>query len=431
MLNHTEASPTGRRSPIRATSASSAFLMLAMILLVGCGVHSAPVIIATATPEHHEILPSELPAPFATPSANNGPHVIPPPDGATLYTPPGFKVAEWASGLDNPRFLTVAPNGDIFVAESAAGRVTVLRASNDPAKPDVREHFVTDLHQPFGIAFYPPGKSPKYVYIADTDEVIRFPYANGDLTATGPGEKMVDLTPGGYNQHWTRTILFTRDGKKMLVAVGSKSNIGIEDPPRASVMEFNPDGTGGRVYATGLRNAVGLTWNPVTGKLWAAVNERDGLGDRVPPDYATSVVDGGFYGWPYYYIGTNHDPRMPENAALRDRVLVPDVLLEPHCAALSIEFDTGKMFPFEYRNDAFLVMHGSWNRSDRAGYKVVRIPMNRDGTPKGGYEDFVWGWKMPDEDVWGRPVACVFAKDGSLLITDDGENKIWRVSVDK
>ena len=356
---------------------------------------------------------------------------MPRPAGAALHVPPGFTIAEWASGLDNPRFLTVAPNGDVFVAESAAGTILLLRPSAGDAEPAVRSEFLTGLSQPFGIAFYPRGPHPKYVYIADTDAVLRFPYKNGDLKASGPGKLLIPLTGGGYHQHWTRTIVFSPDSKKLYVAVGSRENVGIEDPPRACVMQYAPDGTGRRVFASGLRNAVGLGFSPVTGALWAAVNERDDLGDNVPPDYATSVRAGGFYGWPYYYIGKHHDPRMPERPDLAAKTIVPDVLLEPHCAALSISFGQASDFPEQYKTGIYVAMHGSWNRSTRAGYKVARLPMNRNGAAQGGYKDFVWGWCMPDGTVWGRPVCTAFARDGSLLITDDGGNKIWRVSYRK
>jgi glucose/arabinose dehydrogenase len=388
---------------------------------------SSELVVVQAQPATHLILPADLPQPFATDSVNNGPHLGPRPAGAALYVPPGFTIKAVCTELNGPRWMTVAPNGDVFVSESTSGRVSVLRSANGQA-PTV-SHFATGLHQPFGIAFYPSGADPQYVYIADTDEVLRFPYRSGDLEATGQPEQIAALPGGGYNQHWTRTIVFSPDDRRLYIAIGSKENIGIDPVPRACVMTCNPDGSDMRVFASGLRNAVGLSFNPVTGALWAAVNERDQMGDHLPPDYVTSVKEGGFYGWPYYYIGGNHDPRMPQRPDLQSKVIVPDVLLEPHCAALSIEWDTGRQFPAEYRNDGFVAMHGSWNRADRVGYEVARIPMKRDGTPKnGGYEDFVWGWKVSNDVVWGRPVSVAFLKDGSMLISDDGSSTIWRVT---
>ena len=385
----------------------------------------------TDQPGTHHITAADLPVPFATPSVNNGQDIVPRPADVSLHTLPGFKVSEWSAGLVNPRWIQVAPNGDVFVSESSAGRIAVLRPNPNGGKPTITR-FVTGLSQPFGIAFYPLGPNPQYVYIADTDEVLRFPYKNGQTTSSvtvDQATKIEALTPGGYNQHWTRTIVFSPDSKKLYIGVGSRENIGEEDPPRACVMTCNPDGSDFKPYATGLRNAVGLTFNPVNGALWAATNERDGLGSHVPPDYTTSVKPDGFYGWPYTYIGAHHDPRMPNKPDLESKAIVPDVLLEPHCAALSIEFDTGHQFPAQFHDDGFVAMHGSWNRADPSGYKVVRIPMNPDGTAKGTYQDFVWGWKLhPNGPVWGRPVSATFMKDGSLLISDDGGNVIWRVT---
>ncbi len=378
-------------------------------------------------PATYHLSAAKLPPPYATPSVRNEPNIVARPSGARLYTPPGFQIEEWANDLERPRLIEVAPNGDVFVAESYVNRVTVLRPDQS-GRPRTRSYFATDLRQPFGIAFYPPGPNPRYVYIANPDSVVRFPYRNGDLKARGPARLLVRLPGGGYNQHWTRTLVFRPDGKKMYVSVGSESNVGIEAPPRACVMEYNPDGTGRRLFASGLRNAVGLGFSPITGALWAAVNERDGLGDNVPPDYVTSVKAGGFYGWPYYYIGAHHDPRMPQRPDLRRKTIVPDVLLEAHCAALSVTFYTGAQFPAAYKNDIFVAMHGSWNRRSRDGYKVVRVRMQPDGRAQGGYEDFAWGWRTARGQVWGRPVYTAIARDGSLLISDDGSNKIWHVA---
>lgn len=408
-------------------------LFLAVLLTVSVaalwraagGQNGSRLYVQKTPPPPRHIRAATLPAPYATPSVDTHPRVGPRPRGATLSVPPGFQIEAWASGLNNPRFLTVAPNGDVFVAESAADRVTVLRST--AGRPPIRSHFATGLRQPFGIAFYPPGPNPSAIYIANTDAVVRFPYRNGDLKARGAGKTLIHLPGGGYNQHWTRTLLFSPDGKRLYVAVGSRSNVGIEAPPRACIMEYDPDGTHGRIFASGLRNAVGLTTNPITGALWAAVNERDEIGNDVPPDYATHVKPGGFYGWPYYYIGGHHDPRMPQRPELKNKTIVPDVLLEAHCAALSIVFYTAAQFPAQYKNEGFVALHGSWNRRPPNGYKVVRVLMRPDGTAQGSYQDFVWGWKTADNRIWGRPVALAITKDGALLISDDGGNKIWRV----
>lgn len=381
---------------------------------------------------------ADLPKPFATESVKNGPKLVPRPPNALPKVPAGFKVEELLSGLKNPRLLRTAPNGDIFVAESRTGLIRVLRASGKGAagKPEVNEVFATDLKRPFGIAFYPLGDNPQYVYIGDTDAIIRFPYRNGDVKARGAAEVIVpdipgwgELTGGG---HWSRDIVFSPDGKKMFVSVGSHSNV-YENPNeneknRATILQYNPDGTGFRVYASGIRNAVGIAIHPQTRELWASVNERDGLGDDLVPDYITRVKENGFYGWAWYYIGPHQDPRhagkYPE---LRDKVIVPDVLLQSHSASLQMTFYTGKMFPREYSNDAFAAEHGSWNRSKRTGYKLIRVPL-KNGVPTGEYEDFMTGFVTPEGNVWGRPVGVTVMQDGSLLVSDDGSNTIWRVS---
>jgi glucose/arabinose dehydrogenase len=377
---------------------------------------------------HYYYDPAKLPAPFSTRSVDNGPRVEGRPDDTKLHVPPGFAIAEFASGLPGPRKMAVAPNGDVFVAESGPGRVVVLRDTKHTGKADVVETFADHLELPYGLAFYPPGKNPKYLYVGNTNSIVRFPYHAGDLHAVGAPEKLADLPGNGYHGHWTRNLLFSKDGKTLYVSVGSAGNVETgEDPRRAAILTFNPDGTGMQIFASGLRNPIGTAWNPATGALWASVNERDDMGDDLPNDYTTSVKQGGFYGWPNYYTGPNHDARMPENPELKARVITPDVLLEPHCAALSVTFYTASQFPQAYRNDAFVAMHGSWNRATRTGYKVVRIPMKPDGTPAGGYDDFAWGWSTSSGQVWGRPVDTEVASDGSLLISDDGAGKIWRV----
>lgn len=365
----------------------------------------------------HYIDPKRLPKPFATESAENQPDVTPR-RGAPLHVAPGFKVVPWVTGLSRPRSLAVAPNGDVFVAESYDGRVTVLRGKR-------RATFATGLKQPYGIAFYPPGPSPKYVYIAHTDKVVRYPYRSGDLKVRGKGETLMALPGGGYNQHWTRNVLFAPKGNRMFVTVGSASNASPEDAPRASILVASPDGTSAQTFASGLRNPVGLAFQPGTDRLWAAVNERDRLGNDLVPDYVTHVERGGFYGWPYFYIGAHRDPRVeiPPNVRLRPGI-VPDVLLEAHCAALGIAFPPAK----SRFKGAFVSMHGSWNRTKRSGYKIVRVLFDAKGNPTGRYQDFVWGFATASGRVWGRPVDVAFAKDGALLFSDDAAGTIWRVA---
>lgn len=388
-----------------------------------------PQIVNFDAAAHYEIKPADLPKPFASESANHSSRVVPQPADARLNVPQGFKINIYAEGdFNNPRWMTLAPNGDVFVADSGANKIIILRDTNSDGVADQRFTFTGDVSQPFGMAF-----NGDWFYVANTDSVVRFKYKTGQTQADGAPEKLIALTRGGYNQHWTRNIIFSPDGKKMYVSIGSSGNVDIEtDERRAAVSEYNPDGTGYRLYASGIRNPIGLDWNPVTKELWTAANERDGLGDKLVPDFVTSVKDGAFYGFPYYYIGQNKDPRRPEEIKLAAPVTVPDVLVESHSAALGLAFYTGKMFPQEYQNDAFVAFHGSWNRDKLTGYKVVRVHMN-NGKPVGGYEDFVSGW-LPDEnsrDVWGRPVGLLVNSDGSLLICDDGANKIWRVSYGK
>jgi glucose/arabinose dehydrogenase len=375
----------------------------------------------------------DLPAPYATKSANNGPDVVARPQNAWPQAPAGFKVDLYASGLDNPRMIRTAPNGDFFLAESDNGDVKVFRGITSDGKPEQVQVFASGLNRPYGIAFYPPGASPQWVYVGNTDSVVRFPYKNGDLKTSGSPEHIADL-PDGHG-HWTRDIQFTPDGKKMFVSVGSASNV--DDPDttpaeknRADILEFNPDGSEMRVYASGIRNAGGgLAVNPKTGELWCSVNERDGLGDNLVPDYITHVQDGGFYGWPWWYMGGNQDPRHKgKHPELKEKAIVPDVLLQAHNASLGFIFYEGKQFPAEYEGDIFASEHGSWNRSVRAGYEVIRVPLHHTGHASGEYEDFLTGFVVDNGHVWGRPVAVTVAPDGSLLVTDDGSNSIWRVS---
>ncbi len=379
-----------------------------------------------------KITVADFPQPYATKSAGNAPRIVARPENAWPQAPSGFIVELYAAGLDNPRLARTAPNGDVFVAESEPGDVKIFRGFTPAGKPELVETFAAGMHLPYGINFYPPGPDPQYVYIGTTDAVLRFPYRNGDMKARGPSQRIASL-PGGGN-HWTRDIAFTPDGRKMLVSVGSASNL--DDPDttrseriRADILEFNPDGTGMRVYAYGLRNAgSGIAFDPRTGDLWCSVNERDGLGDDLVPDYITHVEPGGFYGWPWFYIGDHQDPRhRGKHPELKDKVIVPDVLLQPHNASLEFTFYEGKQFPAEYWGDIFASQHGSWNRSARTGYDVIRIPLHQTGHATGEYEEFVTGFVLPDGSVWGRPVGITVARDGSLLFTDDASGSIWRI----
>ncbi len=377
---------------------------------------------------------ADLPKPFDTPSANNGPKVIPRPEGAWPQVPKGFEVTEFGTKLEQPRVVVTAPNGDLFIAESAPGRLRVLRDADGDGKPEVTSAFATNLKQPFGIAFYPPGPEPTFVYVANTDSVVRFPYTRGDTKASAPPTVMVADIPGGGRLqgggHWTRDVVFSLDGKRMFVSVGSRSNVSDDDGEkrRADVLVFNPDGKNEQLYASGLRNAVGLAIHPKTGQLWASVNERDGLGDHLVPDYITHVEEGGFYGWPWYYIGAHQDPRHKgKHPELAEKAIVPDVLLQSHSASLAMTFYNGASFPKEYTLDGFACEHGSWNRSRRTGYKVIRVPL-RDGKATGEYEDFMVGFVTPDGNVWGRPVGVTVAKDGALIVTDDGSGTVWRIA---
>ena len=390
-----------------------------------------PHIVNFDRPTVISIDPKTLPQPFATESARRNSRQVAQPADAKLFVPKGFKVNVFADGgFREPRWMALAPNGDVFLADSHGNSVIVLRDKNKDGIAEERFVWSNKLSQPFGMAFY-----KDWFYVANTDSIVRFKYTPGQTAAEGDPERLVELTAGGYNQHWTRNVLFSPDGSKMFVSIGSATNVSVEaDPKRAAISVYDPDGKNHHIYASGLRNPIGLAWNPKTGELWAAVNERDGLGDDLVPDYATSVKEGGFYGWPYSFIGQNEDPRRKgENAALVAKAIVPDVLFTSHVAALGIQFYTGKMFPKEYHGDAFVAFHGSWNRQKMSGYKVVRIRF-KDGKVVGNsYEDFVSGW-LPTEDsneVWGRPVGLLVAADGSLLITDDGAKKIWRVSYGK
>jgi glucose/arabinose dehydrogenase len=380
-----------------------------------------------------KITVADLPPPYATESAGNGPRIVARPAGAWPIAPQGFKVELYATGLTNPRIIKTAPNGDIFVAESMMGRIRVLHGVTADGKAASSQIFAEGLNRPFGLAFYPSGSDPQWLYVGDTDAVLRIPYRNGDQTARGAARHLVDL-PTGRGGHWTRNVEFSADGKTMFVSVGSASNV--DDPDvtpaeanRADVLQFDPEGKGQKVYAWGIRNCVGLALHPTTGELWCSVNERDGLGDNLVPDYITHVEPGAFYGWPWYYMGGAQDPRHPgKHPELKGKVTVPDVLLQPHNASLGMLFYEGSQFPADYKGDLFAAEHGSWNKSVRVGYEVIRVPMHHTGRASGEYEDFLTGFVVDNQSVWGRPVGVTVAPDGALLVTDDGSGSIWRVS---
>jgi glucose/arabinose dehydrogenase len=378
-----------------------------------------------------KITVADLPAPYATSSASNAPALVSRPPEAWPRAPEGFRVNLYADGLATPRVIRLAPNGDVFVAESGGGRIRVFRGMTADGTPERSEIFASNLNRPYGIAFYPTGPNPRWVYVGDTDAVLRIPYRNGDLEARGGPQHIVDLPAG--SGHWTRDVRFSLNGKTLFVAVGSNSNV--DDPDitpaekhRADILAFDPSGSHMRIYAWGIRNPSGLAVDPGTGRLWCTVNERDGLGDNLVPDYITSVREDGFYGWPWWYLGSHQDPRHAgKHPELQHEVIVPDVLLQPHNASLQMVFYEGRRFPREYRGDIFASEHGSWNKSVRAGYEVIRIPRHQTSEASGEYEDFLTGFVLPSGQAWGRPVGVAGAEDGSLLVTDDGSNSIWRV----
>jgi glucose/arabinose dehydrogenase len=380
---------------------------------------------------------ADLPQPYATSSTDNAPSLVSRPNDAWPKAPAGFRVQIYADNLDNPRELRTAPNGDLFLAESETGKIRVFRGVGADGRARQQEVFSSGLHQPFGIAFYPLGSSPRWVYVGNTNSVVRFAYQNGDMKARGKPEVVVAELPGGGflrgGGHWTRDLAFSLDGKAMFVSVGSRSNVDDTDnnpgeKDRADVLAFTPEGKDLRVYVYGVRNAVGITVNPQTGELWGSVNERDGLGDNLVPDYITHFTPGGFYGWPWFYMGGHQDPRHEgKHPELQSKVITPDVILQPHFASLEMVFYEGQQFPAEYHGDAFAAEHGSWNRHKRTGYEVIRVPMH-DGKASGEYEDFLTGFVTSEGRVWGRPVGVAVGEDGSLFVSDDGSNTIWRVT---
>ena len=381
-----------------------------------------------------KLTPADLPQPYATKSASNNSHIVARPDGVLPQTLPGFSVNLFVFGLTRPRAMKVAPNGDVFVAETDAGNVRVYRGVSDEGKPRRGSVFASGLNAVFGMAFYPPGDDPKWLYVSNTTTVMRFAYNLDALTAIGRPETIISGLPTGG--HSTRDLVFSQDGKSLFVAVGSASNV--DDPDdhpgeknRANILEYTPEGKFVRVYGAGIRNPVGLAVNPATGQLWCSVNERDELGDNLVPDYITHVEPGGFYGWPWFYMGGNQDPRLAgKHPEIKSKVLVPDVPLQAHNASLQLMFYEGPMFPAEYKGDIFAAEHGSWNRSVRTGHEVIRVPL-KDGKASGIYEDFLTGFVLDNGDVWGRPVGVATAADGALLVSDDASGSIWRVSYAK
>jgi glucose/arabinose dehydrogenase len=368
----------------------------------------------------------KLPEPFHTPSSNNRPEVISKPDGAQLSLPQGFSIDVFAEGFDRPRFMLQGPSGEIVMSDSTnAGSVYVIEDGNKDFKAESKKKILEGLDRPYGLALW-----KDYLYVAETTSLKRYKYDAKRMKVNGKGEELVPLKNFGKG-HWTRTVLFDAKGEKMYLTVGSASNVDAgEDPMRAAIHRYNPDGSGHEVIAEGVRNVIGMRWYPGTQTLWAAVQERDGLGDDLVPDYFTSIKPGGFYGWPYAYIGPNEDPRRKgEKPELVKKTIVPDVQLGAHVAVLDALFYTGKQFPKEYQGGAFLANHGSWNRSKRVGYSVTFIPF-KNAKPTSGPKDFLTGFMLSPEkrEVWGRPVGLFQLPDGSLLVSDDGGNKIWRIS---
>ena len=380
--------------------------------------------VAVLARQQHQVKPDALPKPFATPDVRNPPTVVAQPDGVALKVPEGFSANVFAEGgFKRMRWVAVAPGGDVFATDSDANTVTVLRDGNKDGVAEERHVFAEGLARPFGVAF-----GAGHVFVANAGSVVRWPYKTGQTKAEGTPEKILDMPaePG----HWTRNLVFSPDGARLYVGIGSSSDAGAPDADRALVFSVKPDGTDRRVLATGLRNPIGLGFEPSSHRLWATVQERDKMGDDLVPDYITEVRDGAFYGWPFAYVGPNEDPRHAgENPDLVKKTVVPDVLLESHSAVMGLVFYQGTSFPAAYRGRAFATLRGSSNRAVRTGYKVISIPFAK-GRPSGGYEDFATGWMLGDDkkEVWGRPVGIAVAGDGALLVVDDAHQRIWRIS---
>jgi hypothetical protein len=405
----------------------------------------------------HKIDVAKLPAPFATPSAREFPSIVAKPSEASLKLPQGFKIDAFTRDVDGPRVMRVAPNGDVFVAETGQGRIKVLKPSTDGASVASATEFATGLNRPFGMQFYPAGNAPQWLYVAEMNRVVRFAYKPGDGKATGQPEVVVSQLASTDGGHYTRDLVFSQNGRRMFVAVGSLSNVAEDmskksadeikaweaahgvgaawdrEANRADVLVFDVGSNApGKPYATGIRNCVALAMRPGTDDLWCTVNERDALGDNLVPDYSTHVRENGFYGWPWYYMGDHEDPRHAgERPDLKGKTITPDVPYEAHSAAVGFTFYTAtsgrSAFPAEYVGNAFAVFHGSWNRADRTGHKVVRVPM-KDGKPTGEYVDFLTGFVTPDSKPWGRPSYITAMPDGSLLLGDDDGDVIYRIS---
>jgi len=377
-----------------------------------------------------------LPEPYATVPTKRNSKVIGWPEGKTPIAPAGFRVTKFAGKMNSPRWFYITPNGDILVSESQTSRkksandILLFRDTNNDGQPDLRDTFMTALNQPLGMLIL-----NNWFYVGNTDGVYRYPYTPGQLHITGKGEKILNLPAGGYNNHWTRNLIANADGSKIYVSVGSGSNNaehGMDsEVRRADILEINPDGSGERVFAAGIRNPVGMDWQPGTKTLWTAVNERDSLGDDLVPDYFTSVKEGAFYGWPYAYFGPHEDPRLKgQRPDLVAKTIVPDVPVGAHTASLGLAFYTQKAFPARYQGGAFIGQHGSWNRSEFSGYKVIFVPFS-NGKP-GVPEDYLTGFFADESknEVYGRPVGVIVLRDGSLLVADDAGNTIWRVSAE-
>lgn len=386
------------------------------------------------SPQPIRIVATSLPQPGATESASKPPQVIPIPASPVLRVPPGFVVNVFADNLDAPRWLALTPTGDVLVTETRQNRIMLLRDANGDGVAEIKMTFASaqnGLNIPFGMAF-----ADRYFFLGNTAEVRRFPYTKGQEQLTGSGEKIANLPGGGYNQHWTRNVVVSPDNRQLFVSVGSQSNADVEPLPRASVQVMNLDGKNQQTFASGLRNPVGLDFHPKTNQLYTTVNERDGLGDDLVPDYLTRIRQGQFYGWPYAYFKPNLlDPRRVKNGKsdrpdLAAKTLMPDVLFQAHSAALGLQFYDGKTFPKRYHNGAFVAFRGSWNRNAGTGYKIVFVPFNAaSGRPEGYYEDFLTGFLTDPSGpkTWGRPVGLLVLPDGSLLFTEEGNNRIYRV----
>ena len=406
----------------------SAFVVAALLLLAPMPARAQ---FADQTPgQRFQIDPGRLPKPYATDSAGNIPELVTRPDNSDFHLPPGFSVNEFAGGLADARWLALAPNGDVFLTIPDQGKVVLLRDGDGDGKAELVTDFANGFDRPHGLAFH-----DGYLYVADVNRVWRIAWQAGDTKARARPEP---VTLGGVfgdpeGAHWTRNLVFSPDGQRFTVTVGSASNIGKEPPVRATLQSFAANGMDQKTLASGLRNPVGIAYRPGSDDLYAVVSERDGMGDGLVPDFLTRIQPGGFYGWPYAYIGQHVQPDMPSRSELVAKAIVPDLLFQAHSTPLGLAFYDGSMFPPEYRGDAFVALHGSWNSSTPTGYKIVRVPF-RDGKPAGYYENFLTGFWIAGQklaQVRGRPVDIVVAKDGSLLVSDDASGSVWRISYKK